>query len=312
MTRLASRTGRLAPAVALALVVAACSGASPSGPPASSGGRAPIRIASFNFPESVLLAQLYGQALTDRGFPVALTLGLGSREIVEPALQQGFVDLVPEYGGSALDFVTLGNDHATADPAATHDRLVQVLGSRGVAVLDPAPAQDQNAIAVTASTARAHHLLTVDDLAPLAPGLVFGGPPECAERPLCLPGLEHTYGLRFGQFMALDASGPYAVNALKDGTVDVALLFTTDGAIAPNGFVVLRDSRHLQPAENVTPVLRRSVVQAYGDRVVATLNAVSAQLTTADLATMNEQVSLDRRQPADVARDWLREHGLVG
>jgi osmoprotectant transport system substrate-binding protein len=275
-------------------------------------GKPVIRIASFDFPESVLLAQIYGQALEAHDFPVRLSLELGSREVVQPALQQGFVDLVPEYAGSALEFVTVGRDQPTADPGATHDLLVRALRPKGVAVLDAAPAQDQNAIVVTADTARANGLRTVSDLDSLASGLVFGGPPECPVRTFCLPGLKSTYGLSFEQFMSLDASGPYTVNALKDGAVDVALLFTTDGDISPNGFVVLQDDRDLQPAENVTPVLRRAVVAAYGDRVVEVLDAVSAQLTTSDLADMNQHVSLDGRSPADVARAWLEEHGLVG
>jgi osmoprotectant transport system substrate-binding protein len=243
---------------------------------------------------------------------VGLSLNLGSREIVEPALLQGFVDLVPEYGGSALEFATLGRVRPTAEAVTTHGLLVEALVRLGVAVLDAAPAQDQNALVVTADTAAANHLRTVSDLAPLASDLVFGGPPQCPERPFCLLGLRATYGLRFERFASLDGSGPYTVNALKEGAVDVALLFTTDGHIAPNRFVVLKDDRGLQPAENVTPVLRRAIVVAYGDGVVDTLNAVSANLTTADLARMNEEVYLDRRHPADVARDWLEENGLVG
>jgi len=297
-------------AVILALVLGACSGGS-STSTAPLAGPAPIRIASFDFPESVLLAEVYGEALRARGLPVTLSLDLGSREIVQPALQQGFVDLVPEYAGSALDFVTVGRQHATADPVATHDLLVRALRPRGVAVLAASAAQDQNAVAVTSTTALENHIRSISDLAPVAGGLRFGGPPECPQRPLCLIGLQQTYGLHFGEFVALDASGPYTVNALKDGGVDVALLFTSDGAIPANEFVVLRDDRGLQPAENVTPVLRQAVIDAYGPDVIDVLDAVSAALTTTGLIRMNERV-LDGEHPGAVAREWLERHGLVG
>jgi len=313
VTGLASRARRPAAAAVVAAVLAACTGGSGvEAPPTGPATRPVIRVASFDSPESVLLAEVYGQALRARGLPVRLSLNLGPRELVEPALQQGFVDLVPEYAGSALEFVSLGGARATADPAATHDLLSRALGPAGVAVLDSAPAQDQNAIVVTANTAAADHLRTVSDLVPLASSLKLGGPQECPQRPFCLLGLKDTYGLEFKQFVPLDAGGPYTVNALKDGSVDVAVLFTTDGDISPNGFVVLQDDRGLQPAENVTPVLRRAIVDAYGRPLVDLVDAVSAALTTADLARMNEQVSLERRRPADVARDWLEEHGLVG
>jgi osmoprotectant transport system substrate-binding protein len=301
-------------ALVLALAASACIsvGGGPKPPPLSVGGKPVIRIASFDFPESVLLAQAYGQALRTHGFPVSLSLDLGSREVVQPALQQGLVDLVPEYGGSALEFVTLGRVRANADAESTHDRLVRAAGRRGLLALDPAPAQDQNAVVVTAETAAALGLHTIGDLAAHASGMVFGGPPECPTRPLCLQGLEQTYGLRFSQFVPLDASGPYTVNALKDGVVDVALLFTTDGAISENGFVVLRDDRGLQPAENVTPVLRRHVATAYGAPLVSLLDDVSGNLTTPGLAAMNRSMSIVGESPAAVARTWLEEHGLVG
>jgi osmoprotectant transport system substrate-binding protein len=296
--------------VPIALALAACSGA--PGSPTPAGARQAVRIGSFDFPESELLARIYGLALRQHGIPVSLSLDLGSREIVEPALQQGFVDLVPEYAGSALEFVTVGGVQATANPSTTHRLLARALDSRGLRVLASAPAQDQNAVVVTARTAKEDGIRSVADLAPLAQSMVFGGPPECSQRPFCLPGLQRSYGLRFKQFVPLDAGGPYTVDALKTGAVDVAMLFTTDGDISPNRFVILRDDRRLQPAENVTPVVRRSVLGMYGATLVDVLNSVSARLTTADLAHMNELVSLARSSPSTVASDWLTEHGLVG
>ena len=270
-----------------------------------------ITVASFNFPESVLLGEIYGQALEGEGFAVKRQLGLGARELVEPSLERGLVEFVPEYSGSALEFLTRGEGFATSDEALTHDRLEQVFAERGVAVLAPAPAQDQNGFAVTSETADRYGLRSISQLVPEAPELTFGGPPECPERPLCLGGLEDVYGLEFGSFQTLDAGGPVSVTALRSGTVDVALLFTTDAAIDLYDFVLLYDDLGLQPAENVTPVVREEVVEAHGDAFVRLVDSVSALLTTGDLRELNARVA-EGQSPREVATAWLAEHGLSG
>ena len=151
--------------------------------------RPTIQLASFDFPESEILGQVYGQALAQHGFPVEQVVQLGAREVVAPALEQGKVDMVPEYLGSALNFLNDRDRVATADPALTHARLEQAFAPRGVSVLAYAPAQDRNGFVVTGDLARRRNLEKVSDLAPLASRLAFGGPPECPERPLCLKGL---------------------------------------------------------------------------------------------------------------------------
>jgi osmoprotectant transport system substrate-binding protein len=270
-----------------------------------------ITVASFNFPESVLVGEIYAQALEGEGFAVKRQLGLGARELVEPSLERGLVEFVPEYSGSALEFLTRGEGLATSDEAMTHDRLEQVFAERGVAVLAPAPAQDQNGFAVTSETADRYGLRSISQLVPEAPELTFGGPPECPERPLCLGGLEDVYGLEFGTFESLDAGGPVSVTALRSGTVDVALLFTTDAAIDRYDFVLLYDDLGLQPAENVTPVVREEVVQEHGDAFVRLVDSVSALLTTGDLRELNARVA-EGRTPREVAAAWLAEHGVSG
>ena len=270
-----------------------------------------ITVASFNFPESVLVGEIYAQALEGEGFAVKRQLGLGARELVEPSLERGLVEFVPEYSGSALEFLTRGEGLATSDEALTHDRLEEVFAERGVAVLSPAPAQDQNGFAVTRETADRYGLRSISQLVPEAPDLTFGGPPECPERPLCLGGLEDVYDLEFGSFQTLDAGGPVSVTALRSGTVDVALLFTTDAAIERYDFVLLYDDLGLQPAENVTPVVRVEVVEAHGDAFVRLVDSVSALLTTGDLRELNARVA-EGQAPREVAAAWLAEHGLSG
>jgi osmoprotectant transport system substrate-binding protein len=311
-----ARAIRLALASLLVVSLAACISTGRGGvqgPRASelATGDDAITIASFDFPESRLLSEIYAQALESKGFRMKRAFGIGPRELVEPALEEGLVEFVPEYLGSALQFVTRGAGRASSFIETEHQTLVEALGGRGISVLESAPAQDANAVAVSATTAARFGLKSISDLAPVAGQLVLGGPPECPSRPLCLPGLEKTYGLRFDKFVGLDASGPYTVAELSAGLVDVAVLFTTDWQISARGFVVLEDDRRLQPAENVTPILRSDIVKAYGDRLVEAVNAVSAKLTTVGLRELNSLVGQRSGTVAQVAAAWLRSKGLV-
>ncbi len=269
-----------------------------------------ITVGSFDFPESVLLAQIYGEALAAAKFPVRILPNLGSREVVDPALVDGLVQLVPEYAGSALEFFSLGRLSATANAAAANGALAGSVAGRGLVAARPAPAQDANAIVVTAATAARYGLRSIADLARVAPGLVFGGPPECPGRAYCLPGLKRVYGLRFKAFVPLDAGGPLTLQALEAGYIGVALLFTTDPDIPARHLVVLDDDRGLQPAENITPLVRRSTMERYGPRLLAVLNKVSALLDTGTLQALDARVELAGQDPRLVAGSWLRAHEL--
>jgi osmoprotectant transport system substrate-binding protein len=302
--------------LALALACAACTTAGGRASRFAAGGpdtgHAVITVGSFNFPESVLLAYLYADTLAGKGYPVRVLPNLGTRELVDPALMAGLVQLVPEYTGSALEFASLDRVHATANVATTASALATSMAGRGLVAGRPAAAQDGNAIVVTAATAARYHLRTISDLARVARRLVFGGPPECPERLYCLPGLRLRYGLRFREFVPLDAGGPLTRQALTAGDIHVALLFTTDPAIRARHLVVLADNRSLQPAENVVPVLRRATANRYGPGLLAALNALSARLSTAVLTTLDTQVELDRLAPSAVAERWLRAQRLAG
>ena len=249
------------------------------GIPAGQHGKV-ISVGSFDFPESVLLAQIYGQALAADKFPVRVLPNLGPREVVDPALMDGLLQVVPEYAGSALEFFSLGRRSATSNTRAANRALADSVAGRGLVAARPAPAQDANALVVTAATAARYGLRSIADLAKAAPGLMFGGPPECPGRAYCLPGLKRVYGLRFKKFTPLDAGGPLTLQALAAGYIGVALLFTTDPGIAARHLVVLADDRGLQPAENITPLVRRDALARYGPRLLTTLNKVSALLDT--------------------------------
>jgi osmoprotectant transport system substrate-binding protein len=235
---------------------------------------------------------------------------VGARELVEPALHRGLVDLVPEYTGSALAFLSLGADDGTAGTADTMGRLRSALRGRGLLALDPAPAQDANAVVVTRETAERLHLRDVSDLRSVAGGMDFGGPPECAQRPFCLLGLRGTYGLSFRNVFEIDAGGPLTLDALRTGRVEVALLFTSDPAIEANRLVVLRDDLGLQPAENVVPVVRAAALQRYGPGVADGLDWVSGRLDTDALRELNGLVALVGDTPAEAAQEWLGRQGV--
>lgn len=269
-----------------------------------------VRVASFEFTESRVLAELYAQALEAADVPVRRAGALASREILEPALEQDVVDLVPEYTGSALEFLNRGAGRADADAASNHRLLREAFAPRGLTVLEMAPAQNQNAVAVTAATSSRLGLTKVSDLAPFAKDLVFGGPPECAERPFCLLGLQSVYGLEFKEQRVLDAAGPATIGALEGGEIDVALLFTTTPQVEAKGFVLLADDRGLQPADNVVPVVRNDKAERYGDRLTAALDGVSAALTTDELRELNAAVDVEGTPVAAVAKAWLAEQDL--
>ena len=269
-----------------------------------------ITVASFDFPESVLLAEIYGQALEHEGFAVERALSLGPREFVGPALRAGLVELVPDYAGSALTFASLGATAPSADLGATHAELERILADVDVVALDSAPGQNANAFVVTRETAAAYGLDELSDLSAVAGQLTLGGPPECPNRPLCQVGLRRRYGATFADFVPLDVGGPATHQALRNGTVDVALLFTTDPTL--DDYVVLTDDRQLQPAENVTPLVRTEVIERWGRPVVDVIDGVSASLDTRALRELN---AADAAEPgsvdaAAIARGWLRTAGL--
>ena len=308
------RAALIAACAGLMVALSACTSSSGNVPSAAGLASLPgtvITVGSFDFPESVLLAEIYGQALAADNFPVRILPDLGPRELVDSALMSGLVQLVPEYAGSALEFFSLGRLSATSDAEAANRALAGSVAGRGLVPASPAPAQDANAIVVTAATAARYGLRSIADLARLAPGLMFGGPPECPGRAYCLPGLKRVYGLRFKTFTPLDAGGPLTLQALEERDIGVALLFTTDPDIPARHLVVLADDRGLQPAENITPVVRRDVIARYGPNLLAALNTVSALLDTGTLRALDARVELAGQDPRLVAGRWLRAHGLI-
>ena len=283
-------------------VLGALAGCSSAAPPSPAPERGAIRFAAYDFSENQILVALYAEAARRAGLPVAVESGVATREVVEPALEQGVVDVVVDYLGTADRFVGQGAA-GPRTPAQLHADLTRRLAGRGVSVLTAAPAEDQNGFAVTTAFAAAHRVGKLSELAPLAPRLAFGGPPECVDRPLCLPGLEKVYGLRFGEVRSM-TSRAATVEALTAGEIDVGLLETTDARLASAPVLLLLDDRSLQPHENVVPLVRTAVLERWGDRLRRALDATSARLTTSALVALNRTVELGGQTPAQAAAAW--------
>jgi osmoprotectant transport system substrate-binding protein len=286
---------RLVAASVVAIVLAACGGSS-----GSSKGN--VVVAGFNFPESSILASIYGQALVHDGYTVSYKLNLGSRKVVAPALESGQIDLYPGYAASELEYYNNSAGEATADPAATTAKLNTYLTKYSAVALTPSPAFDGNAYAVTQATATKYNLKTLSDVTPIADQLVFGAGPECPTYKFCLPGLMSVYGLHFKQTLTLDTDGPATRAAFKNGTIQMGLVFSSDADLQNLGLVVLQDDKHMIAADNVVPVIRTKVAS---DPVKTLLNKIDAKLTTTDLINMNGMVELQHQDPDVVAKNFL-------
>jgi osmoprotectant transport system substrate-binding protein len=290
--------------VGLALVAAGCSDDKKTTTTGTGAAKGNVTIGAFNFSESAILAGIYEGALKADGFTVTVRPNLGNREVVEPALERGEIDLYPGYAATELEFLNKGAGEASATVAKLRSRLEP----KGITALEPSPAIDANAFAVTKATADKYKLKKMSDLAAVASQLVLGGPPECPTRPFCAPGLTKTYGATFKEFKPLDAGGPLSKAALEKGDVDVALIFSSDGSVPAKGFVILEDDKHLQNADNVVPVIR---VQAATEAARQVLNKVSAALTTEELTQLNKRGDVDKEDPEVLAQEWLKQHGFA-
>jgi osmoprotectant transport system substrate-binding protein len=299
----------------LSIVVFTCSGLvgcsafgldPPAQPPARGGDTIVVGV-SGAFAENQLVAEMYAQVLEQAGYSVLRELDLRSRESSQNALESGRIDLKPEYLSSLLLFVDR-NAQASEDAAEVAEQLGERLRSNGVTLLTPSPAEDTNQFVANAETAERFDLTTMSSLAPVAGQLTVGAPPECPQRAFCLPGLKSVYGIVFNDFVPLDVGGPETIAALSSNDVQVGLMFSTDPRISESGFVPLVDDRHLQDAENITPVIRSDMLN---DEIRGLLDAVSARLSNDALTDLVGQVVIDGQDVATVARRFLTTNGLL-
>jgi osmoprotectant transport system substrate-binding protein len=290
----------------LVLLLSACSTGGGSNKPT-------VKVGSDGFYEAKLMAEIYAQALEAKGYKIDRTgIGIGTRKVSAPALESGQFDLKPEYIGSGLAFYEAGKQ--TGDPKANQTELQNVLKAKGITLLDYSPAADQNAFVVRKETADQYSLTKMSDLAAVADKLKFGVATDCPTNPICGKALKDSYGLDVSGATLLSPCDTPMVQALSLKTIDVGELCSTQPDIAVNGWIVLQDDKATQPAENIAPLVRDDLLTKLGndkDAFEKVLNDVSAKMDTATLTDLGKQVSVDKKDIAEVAKAWLKANGFV-
>ena len=280
------------------------------------GSKPTIKIGSVSFYEAKIMAEIYAQDLEANGYTVDRTgIGLGDRSVVAPAIESGQIDLQPEYIGSRISYY---KGTPTGDAAANLTALQGLVSAKGLTVLNYTPAVDTNAFVVRPDTATQYHLTNLSDTTAVQSQLKWGLATDCATNPLCgAPGgaLQAQYGLTTQTIAGatlLSACDTPMADALKAGTIDVGELCSTQPDIAVNGWDVLNDDKHSQPADNISPIVRNDylakVDQASFEKL---LNDVSAKMDTATLTSLNKQVAVDHADVAVVAKAWLQANGFL-
>lgn len=270
-------------------------------------GKPPVTLGTKNFTEQFVLGQLYKQALEAKGFDVALKQNIGSTEIADRALRSGQIDMYPEYIG-IFNTAVAGDTKAYPDVDAAFAAGKAYAERNGFTLLPLTPFSDTDALAVLPEYADRNDLRSVADLASIR-GLRLGAPPEFRQRETGLVGLERVYGIRDVDFAPLTIGLQY--QALDDGKIDVADVFTTDGQLQGGRYVVLEDPKNVFGFQNVSPIVSTSVLEAQGPAFEETLNAVSRVLTVEAMQRMNAAVAIDKQSPADVAQQFLQANSLV-
>jgi osmoprotectant transport system substrate-binding protein len=294
--------------LALAMVLGACG----TGGDEQPGGQAQQKgtltvVVSAAFAENQIVAEMYAQVLENAGYTVNRQMDITSREVSQPALESGKIDVKPEYLGTLLLYYD-PKAKVSGDPADEANQLKPLLEPKDLTLLTFSQANDTNAFVVTKETSTESRLTSLSDLKPVAGQLTLAGPPECPKRPLCIPGLKKVYGVEFGKFEPTGVCDSATAQALEAGRVDVAMLCSTQSIIVEKGWVVLEDDKDLQQADNIVPIIRTEVVN---QEITNLLNAVSAKLNTQNIIELNKRVEIDKEDAADVAREFLEQNQLL-
>lgn len=303
----------------LVLLLAACGGgddafSSSEGEGGGDKGET-ITVGGATFTESLVMMEMYEALLTDAGYTVEVK-PVESRELYAPELQNGNIDVVPEYAATITEYLNReanGPDAevlAKPDVEATVEALRELAEAKGLRALEPAEAANQNAFFVTKAFAAEHDLTTLSDLGESGLPIVLAGTPECPERAKCEIGLKELYKIKITQDLPLGFGSVQNKQAVVQGRAQLGLSGTTDGTLGDLGLVVLEDDKGLQNADNLIPVVNAEGPAAT-DEVAEILNGLSGVLTSDDLAELNRRVDEDREQAADVARSYLEDKGLL-
>ncbi len=294
-----------------ASVLVLASACSTGGASTPSAAKPTIKMGSDGFYESKLMAEIYSEALEAKGYTIDRTgLGLGTRKVTAAALESGQIDVKPEYIGSGLAYYDATK--TTGDPATNAAALQTILNGKGggITVLKYSPAADQNAFVVTKATADQFHLTTLSDTTAVQGQLKFGVATDCQTNPVCAAALKTAYGLDLTSALPLSACDQPMVDALKAGTITVGELCSTQPDIAQNGWVVLTDDKHTQPADNLAPLVRNDLLAKVDSASFeAVLNGVSAKMTTDELTKLNAEYVFDKKDIPTIAKEWLTANG---
>ena len=267
-----------------------------------------ITIGAQDFGESAILAEIYKQGLAAKGYDVSIQKVGGFRDLEVKAFDSGTINFAPEYAASMLEFLNSKKGEASGDSKATVNKLESYLLPKSLTVFNTSDAVDTNAFVVTKATADRLGLTTLSDLASKGAALRLGGPADCETNPFCIPGLKSKYGVDFApKFKALETG--QVATALDAGSIDVALLFSTDGRIKAKNYVLLTDDKKMLAADNVVPVA--TVKLGLNKPLLAATNAITKTLTTAALIDMNKRFDIDKEDAAVIAKDYLTTNHLI-
>lgn len=271
-------------------------------------GRPQITLGDKNTPEQFILGSLYDQALTNEGFDVSPNRNIGPTQVSYQALQQGSLDMYPEYL-NVWNSQIVGQRGQSRSLSRAYGVGQAWAEQHGLELLNPTPFSDTAAIAVTAGYATAYRLRALGDLRTVATSLTLGAPLEFTQNPTGLPAIEQAYGFQPATTQSIDIGSQYA--QLRTGVIQAAYVGSTDGQLAYGEFTVLQDPRHVEGFGNVVPVVTQATLAAEGPTFVATINQIDSLLTTPVMRQLNAEVQVLHEDPAAVARKFLQAHGLL-
>jgi osmoprotectant transport system substrate-binding protein len=277
---------------------------------ATTGSVGTIKLGSKNFTEEFIVAQMYGQLLENAGFTVDFKLNLGGTPVAMAAIENGDIDLYPEYTSTAL--LTVLNEQPLQNPTDIYNAVKKGYQEKyHLTWLDPSPFNDTQALAMTQAKSQQYGITDFSECSQKAPELILGGPAEFQTRDDGLPGLQKAYGgFQFKQFIQL-GTGSLRYQALLDGQIDVVVAFSTDGQIQGDNLVLLKDDKHFYPVYNIAPVVRDDTLAKY-PQIADVLNKLAPLLTTPIMSSLNWEVDgPSKKDPAEVAKTFLQQNGLL-
>jgi osmoprotectant transport system substrate-binding protein len=310
ITRIRRWIGWFCLALMATVAIAACTGTPDTSSSESSADSASavIKVGSKDFTEQFILGEMYALTLEQAGLTVERKLNLGGTPVAQAGLENGEIDLYPEYTGTGL--LTVLKFPVDSDPQAVYETVATQYQEQFKLVwLDPAPMNNTQALAMTREKSESFEITTISQMVAKASELTMIGPPEFEVREDGLPGLKTAYGdFQLKEYKAVDPGLRY--KGLVNGAADVAVAFGTDGEISAFDLVLLEDDKQLFPPYQVAPVVRQDTLDAHPE-IADALNALAPKLTDAVMQRLNYEVSGNQREPADVAREFLVQEGIL-